>query len=209
MQNNNRQLGGGAFIRRIVMSTALAGAALLTGCASVYVDTATKEVPVSQMKKAAEPKPVQLVFEFQTKGVPNPRATTLLKDAVTKEVTDTSLFSKVATDPAPNVGMLNVTLNNVPLTENAAGKGFVTGLTFGLAGSAVTDGYICTVSYLPAGQATPIVKTARHAIHTTVGNANPPAGVQKSASMLEAVNQMTRDVLSNALKDLSYDPAFN
>jgi len=209
MQNNNRQLGGGAFIRRIVMSTALAGAALLTGCASVYVDTATKEVPVSQMKKAAEPKPVQLVFEFQTKGVPNPRATTLLKDAVTKEVTDTGLFSKVATDPAPNVGMLNVTLNNVPLTENAAGKGFVTGLTFGLAGSAVTDGYICTVSYLPAGQATPIVKTARHAIHTTVGNANPPAGVQKSASMLEAVNQMTRDVLSNALKDLSYDPAFN
>lgn len=207
--NNSSKLGGGVVIRRMVMAAALAGAALLTGCASVYVDTATKEVPVSQMKKAADPKPVQLVFEFQTKGAPNPRATTLLKDAVTKEVTDTGLFSKVATDPTPNIGMLNVTLNNVPLTENAAGKGFVTGLTFGLAGSAVTDGYICTVSYLPAGQTTPIVKVARHAIHTTVGNANPPAGVQKSASMLEAVNQMTRDVLSNALKDLSDDPAFN
>ena len=209
MQNNNSKFVGGAFIRRMVMATTLAGAAQLTGCASVYVDTATKNVPVSDMKKAADPKPVQLVFEFQTKGAPNPRATTLLKDTVAKEVTDTGLFSKVSADPTPNIGMLNVTLNNVPLTDNAASKGFVTGLTFGLAGSAVTDGYICTVSYLPPGQTTPIVKTARHAIHTTLGNANPPAGVQKAASMLDAVQQMTRDVVSNALKDLSYDTAFN
>jgi len=209
MQNNNSKLGGGVFLRRIVMATTLAGAALLTGCASTYVDTATKEVPASEMKKVADPKPVQLVFEFQTKGAPNARATTLLKDTVAKEVLDAGLFSKVATDPTPNVGMLNVTVNNVPLTNNAAAKGFVTGLTFGLAGSAVTDGYICTVSYLPAGQATPIVKTARHAIHTTIGNANPPASAKKSASVLDAVQQMTREVLSNALKDLSYDTAFN
>ena len=209
MQNNNSKLGGGAFIRRIVMAAAVVGASVFTGCASVYVDTATKEVPASEMKKVADPKPVQLVFEFQTKGAPNPRATTLLKDTVAKEVADTGLFSKVASEPTPNIGMLNVTLNNVPLTDNAAGKGFVTGLTFGLAGSAVTDGYICTVSYLPAGQTTPIVKTARHAIHTTVGNANPPAGVQKAPSMLDAVQKMTRDVVSNALKDLSYDAAFN
>ncbi|ANJ71015.1 hypothetical protein K6V72_07670 [Ralstonia insidiosa] len=209
MQNNNSRFGGGALVRRIVMASALVGAALLTGCASTYVDTATKLVPASEMKKVADPKPVQLVFEFQTKGAPNPRATTLLKDTVAKEVVDAGLFSKVATDPTPNVSMLNVTLNNVPLTDNPGAKGFVTGLTFGLAGSAVTDGYICTVSYLPAGQATPIVKTARHAIHTTMGNANPPAGVQKAASMLDAVQQMTRDVVSNALKDLSYDTAFN
>ncbi|KHK57380.1 hypothetical protein PI87_08905 [Ralstonia sp. A12] len=191
------------------MAATLTGAALLTGCTSFYVDTATKEVPVSEMKKIADPKPVQLVFEFQTKGAPNARATTLLKDTVAKEVVDAGLFSKVATDPTPNVGLLNVTLNNVPLTDNAAAKGFVTGLTFGLAGSAVTDGYICTVSYLPPGQATPIVKTARHAIHATIGNANPPAGAQKSASVLDAIQKMTRDVLSNALKDLSYDTAFN
>lgn len=209
MQNNNSKLAGGAWIRRMVMASALTGAALLTGCASVYVDTATKEVPVSQMKKVADPKPVQLVFEFQTKGAPNPRVTAMLKDVVNKEVKETGLFSSVATDPTPNIGLLNVTLNNVPITEDAASKGFVTGLTFGLAGSAVTDGYICTVSYLPPGQTTPIVKTARHAIHTTLGNANPPAGAKKAASPLEAANQMTREVLSNALKDLSYDSAFN
>jgi hypothetical protein len=209
MQNNNSRFGGGRFIRRMVMAAALTSAAFLTGCASFYVDTATKAVPASEMKKAADPKPVQLVFEFQTKGAPNPRVTTLLKDTAAKEVIETGLFSKVSTEPTPNVGLLNVTLNNVPITDDAASKGFVTGLTFGLAGSAVTDGYICTVSYLPPGQATPIVKTARHAIHTTLGNANPPAGAKKSATALDAVQQVTREVLSNALKDLSYDAAFN
>ncbi|MBT1536568.1 hypothetical protein B7R78_0006205 [Ralstonia solanacearum] len=209
MQNKNSNHWGGAFLRGALLASVLTGAALLSGCASVYVDTATREVPAADMKKVAEPKPVQLVFEFQSKGAPNPRATDLLKGVVTKEVKDTGLFSSVTTGATPGVAMLNVTLNNIPLTDNAAGKGFVTGLTFGLAGSAVTDGYICTVSYLPAGQSTPIVKTARHAIHATFGNANPPPTAQKSASMLDAVNKMTRDVLSNALKDLSYDPAFN
>ncbi len=184
-------------------------ASMMTGCASVYVDTATKEVPVAQMKSVVNPKPVQLVFEFQTKGVPNPRVTDLLKDAVSREVKDSALFSAVSTDPTPNAGLLNVTLNNIPLTEDAASKGVVTGLTFGLAGSTVTDGYICTLSYLPLGQPTPIVKTVRHAIHTTIGNASPPATAQKATSVLEAINKVTRDALSNALNDLSHDPAFN
>lgn len=206
---NKSNFGCGVFIRRMVMASALVGVALLGGCASVYVDTATKEVPIAQMKKVAAPKPVQLVFEFQTKGAPNPQATAFLKDEVSKEVQETGLFSSISSDPAPNVGLLNITLNNVPVTKNAESKGFVTGLTFGIAGSTVTDGYICTVSYLPPGQSTPIVKTARHAIHTTLGNANPPPTAQKSPSMMDALKQMTRDILSNALNDLSHDPAFD
>jgi len=195
------------FFRNFLSTCVVTGAALLSGCASVYVDTATKNVPVSEMKKVAQPKPVQLVFEFQTKGVPNARATEFLKEAVTKQVKESGLFASV--DSAPANAMLNITLNNVPLTENAASQGFVTGLTFGLAGSAVTDGYICTVTYLPAGQSKPIIKTARHAIHTTLGNANPPAGAKKSENVAEAVRTMAQEVLSNALKDLSYDASFN
>ncbi|MBN3817441.1 hypothetical protein G3N57_12850 [Paraburkholderia sp. Se-20369] len=199
----------GALLRSAILASMLSLTALLSGCASFYVDTATKAVPTAEMKQVAQPKPVQLVFEFQTKGAPNPRVTDHLKGVVIKEVEGTHLFSSVSTDPTPGVAMLNVTLNNVPLTDNAAAKGVVTGLTFGLAGNVVTDGYICTVSYLPAGQSRPIVKTARHAIHTTVGIANPPPTAQKSASIREAIDTMTREVLSNALKDLSDDPAFN
>lgn len=187
---------------------AACAAVVMSGCASAYVDTATKPVPVSEMKKVAQPKPVRLVFEFQSKGAPNARATEFLKESVTDQVKKSGLFAAVDST-APTDGMLNVTLNNIPLTEDAASKGFVTGLTFGLAGSAVTDGYICTVSYLPPGQSAPIVKTARHAIHTVLGNANPPAGAKPSENLAAAVKTMAEEVLSNALRDLSYDPAFN
>jgi hypothetical protein len=41
-----------------------------------------------------------------------------------------------------------------------------------------------------------------------VGNTSAPPNAQKSPSAVDAVNQMTLDVLSNALDDLSRDPAF-
>lgn len=196
-------------IRHFATACLVVGATLLSGCANMYVDTATKEVPVAELKKIVQPKPVQLVFEFQNQGAPNATATNFLKDAVFEQVKNSGLFALVETAPSTGVPMLNVTLNNVPITKDAASQGFVTGLTFGLAGSAVTDGYICTVSYLPAGQIQPIVKTAKHAIHTTIGNATPPANAQKAPSADVAVKQMTREVLSNALKDLSFDESFN
>ncbi|WP_136418596.1 MULTISPECIES: hypothetical protein [Oxalobacteraceae] len=186
----------------------VAGAVLLSGCASVYVDTATKAVPLSEMKKVAQPKPVRLVFEFQSKGAPNARATDFLKETVAEQVKTSGMFSAIDST-SPDDAILNVTLNNVPLTEDAASKGFVTGLTFGLAGSAVTDGYICTVSYLAPGKTQPVTKTARHAIHTVLGNANAPVNAVKSENLEVAVRTMTKDVLSNALRDLSHDAAFN
>jgi hypothetical protein len=205
----NRVLPSTHAMRMLLISGALAASAFMTGCASVYVDTATKEVPVSEMKKVAQPKPTQVAFEFQTKGAPNAQATTMLKEAVTSQVVESGLFAAAPAVPGTGVAMLTISINNTPLTDNAEGKGFVTGLTFGLAGTAVTDGYTCTLSYLPAGQSTPIVKTARHAIHATIGNASPPAGAGKPVDGLTAVKTMTRDILSNALRDLSIDPNFN
>lgn len=193
-------------LRALVVMGALAASAFMTGCASMYVDTATKEVPVSEMKKPAQVKPTQVVFEFQTKGAPNAAATNLLKEGVLAQVNESGLFAPAS---GPGAAMLTISLNNIPLTKDAASQGFVTGLTFGLAGSAVTDGYVCTVSYLPAGQSAPIVKTARHAIHTTLGSGSPPAGAGKPVDPTTAVKTMTRDVISNALRDLSLDPSFN
>ena len=194
--------------RTFLTACVVAGATIVSGCASVYVDTATKPVPVAELKKVAQPKPVRMVFEFQSKGAPNARATEFLKEPVIEQVKKSGLFAAIDST-SPDDAMLNVTLNNVPLTEDAAAQGFVTGLTFGLAGSAVTDGYICTVTYLPAGQTKPVVTTSRHAIHTVLGNANPPAGARKSDSIADAVRTMAQEVLSNALRDLSYDASFN
>ena len=185
----------------------LAGSALLTGCASFYVDTATKEVANTQFKKVAEPRPVQLSFEFQSNGAPNAQATALLRGQVSDQVLASGLFSSVVADGKS--AMLNVAVNNLPADTAAAAKGFVTGLTFGLAGNVVTDYYECKITYLPAGQSTPVVTTARHAIHTKLGAAGDPANAVKSASVEDAVRTMTRQIVSNALNALSQQPVLN
>jgi hypothetical protein len=184
-------------------ATALA----LTGCGSFYVDTATKDVPVAQYQKPAQPKPVQLMFEFQTKGALNTRATDALKAQIGEHVKTSGLFSEVQDKAVPNGAMLSIVLNNVPVDDNAFGKGFVTGLTFGLAGSQVTDGYICTATYVTPGQVAPVVKTARHAIHTTLGASAAPPNAVKSESLEAAVRTMTRQIISTTLNDLSAEVA--
>jgi hypothetical protein len=193
---------GGA-LRVAARLAAAAVVVVLTGCASSYVDTATKEVPVAQYKKPVSAKPVQLMFEFQTKGAPNARATEALKAQVVEQVKGSGLFAEVKDGPARGGAILSITLNNVPLDDNAFGKGFVTGLTFGLAGSKVTDGYVCTAKFVSDGHPEPIVKTARHAIHTTVGAGAAPPNAVKADSIEAAVRTMTRQVVSAALNDLS------
>lgn len=196
-------------LRGIFMAAALAAAALLTGCGSMYVDTATKEVPVTEFKKPSQLKAVQLTFDFQTNGAANTQATKFLADTVSTQVKESGLFSAVESAPAAGLGVLSIKIDNIPLTKDAMSKGFVTGLTFGIAGSAVTDGYICTVQYLAAGQTKVITSSAKHAIHTTIGNANPPENAKKSANAEQAVRTMTREILSNALRDLAASPDFN
>jgi hypothetical protein len=172
------------------------------------VDPGLKDVPPEQMKTVANPKPVQLLFEFQTKGASNSRATEHLKNQVKDLTVNSKLFSQVSDAPVANGAILNIVINNVPLTDNAAAKGFATGLTFGLAGNTVTDGYICTVDYLPGDGSPKISKTVRHAIHTTIGAKEAPVNVEKAPSLEAAVTTMVRQIVSNALKNVADDEAF-
>ncbi|MGV3572201.1 MAG: hypothetical protein ACO1PB_16510 [Ramlibacter sp.] len=193
-------------LRRVFTAVLLAGAALLAGCATHYVDGAHKNAV--GLVKPAQPAPAQLVFEFQTKGVANARASQIVKPMVAEDVRASGLFSEVTDVPTARGGLLSVTLDNVPLTDDAAAKGFMAGLTFGVAGQQVTDGYICTVSYLAPGQSKPVVATARHAIHTTVGNHGGPANAYKASSMEDALRVMVREAVGSALGALSRDSGF-
>lgn len=197
-----------AGLLRFARILCLAGAAALTGCASVYVDSNTKEVAAAQFKKPDAPKPVQLVFEFQTKGAPNAAVTKLLKAQVVEQVKGSGLFSQVDEAPVAGGALMSITLNNVPLSDDAFTKGFVTGLTFGLAGSQVSDGYVCTVKFLTPGQPQALTKMARHAIHTTIGASSAPPNGIKAASFEAAARTMTQQVVSTVLNDLSQDAAF-
>jgi hypothetical protein len=197
--------------RKLFVVGLVASSSFLTGCMSMnmYVDTATKEIAVAEMKKVAAPKPVAISFEFQTNGKPNAAATDMLKEKVVAQVKESGLFSAVDATPGNGVNMLNIVINNVPITKDAASQGFATGLTFGLAGTTVTDGYVSTVRFLPAGKTEFIVTTAKHAIHTTIGNTSAPANAGQPLDGVAASTTMTRQILSNNLRDLAANPGFN
>lgn len=181
---------------------------VLTGCANFYVDGATKEVQSAQFRKTEPPHPVQVIFEFQTKGAANARATEHLKADALAQVKQSGVFSDVSDAPVDGGALLSITLNNVPLSDDAFSKGFVTGLTFGLAGSQVSDGYVCVASYTPPGSKERIVKQARHAIHTTMGATSAPGNAVKANGIEDAVKTMQRQVVSNVLNDVTHDANF-
>ncbi len=193
----------------IARALAVASVTLLGACASFYVDNTVHEVTPAERVAVAHRMPVQFLFDFQTKGASNTRARDLTKDRVTKAVQDSGLFSTVASEPQPNGALLQVTINNVPLSDDAFAKGFAVGLTFGLAGATVGDGYVCTIDYIGGPNEPKITKMSRDAIYTSIGaTASKPNAAVKVSNIDEAVNIMVRTVVSNGLNELAGDPAF-
>lgn len=193
-------------LRGLLLAVALV---YLGGCASFYVDGNAPEVPAAQYRKPAAPADVQLIWEFQTKGVANAKATEYLKARVVDQLATSGLFTKVSDAPVASGALLVATVNNVPLTDDAASKGFVAGLTFGIAGQTVGDGYECTLRYTPGRSgAAPLEQKSKHVIYTNIGSAGPPPGAQKMATVEEAVTTMLRQLISRTLNPLTQNPAF-
>jgi hypothetical protein len=202
----------GVGVKRCGLAAAIVMMAGLGGCVTPYVDTSLKDLTPADKVQVANPQPVQLVFEFQTKGTANSQVTDLLKPIVLATVKDSGAFSQISDVPPANGALLHITLNNVELNDtanDAYAKGTVTGLTFGLIGNTVGDGYICTIDYLAGVNAPKITKTLRDAIYTSIGaTTTEPEHAQKMKSLKEAGEYMTRVVIANGLNELAKDPAF-
>ncbi len=197
--------------RRLALGLAgMLAAAVMTGCVSVkpYVGANVRDVPASEYVKPNPSHAVQVLFDFQSKGVDNARATAALKARVIDQVSASHLFDSVGESPVPGGALLIVTVNNVTLDDHEFAKGFATGLTLGLAGSVAGDGYIATAKYTPPAPASLISKEVRHSIYTTIGNHDAPPNTVPAASMDEAVSSMLHQAVSNLLNDVSHDPAF-
>ena len=188
----------------------LVAAAAMTGCVSMkpYVSDNLKEVPASEFVKPNPSHPVQLLFNFQTKGVDNARVTAALKARVADQVAASHVFDSVSDAPVAGGALLIVTVNNVPLDDHEFAKGFATGLTLGLAGTLAGDGYIATARYTPPAPASLIAREVRHSIYTTIGNHAPPPNAVAAATMDEAATTMLHQAVSNLLNDVSHDPSF-
>lgn len=192
-----------AVFGRIVLPLALAAA--LPGCLSVqtYIDPGLPNLRAEELRATGAPQPVQMQFEFRTKGAPNARATELTKPMVLDAVRSTALFSDVAEAPVAGGRTLTIVIDNVPITKDAAARGFTIGLTFGLAGDTVTDGYVCTATYAAPGAA-PTRKEVNHALHTTIGRAEGPPGLtpmKPNDALPIIVRQMTLNALQAIRKD--------
>lgn len=176
----------------------------LAGCISptMYVDPGLPAASKADLTPRSSPQPIQFLYEFQTRGSANARATDSTKERALTVMKDSGLFSAISTEPQPNQRRLTVVINNVPITKDAVSQGFGTGLTFGLIGSTVTDGYECSaVLTVPGAQ--PLTLQFKHAIHTTIGNTTPPPGMTPEPSPQDAVTKLVNQLMWSILRDAS------
>lgn len=180
----------------------LVAASQLTGCLSIkaYVDPAYKNTSYSDIKRPSQPIPVVLTTEFQRNGVVIPRAAKELQSAVERSLRATGVFSPMESNTNTQA-KLYLTANNVADLGEAAGKGVLTGLTFGAVGNAVTDKYEFKFKYVDA-QGKETSQRYPHMILTTVGNKKAPVENVQPMAINEAFNKVVDDVVIRFTYDL-------
>lgn len=177
----------------------LAVCATLSGCISPksFVDPTFPKLSYEDVKKRPEPLRLKLLVEFQRNGEPFPKADTTLKDNAERVLRGSGVIAPVAD---AGEGDIKIVMNNIADLGSAAAKGFGTGLTFGLAGSTVTDAYEMSVSITTQGKT--ITRTAfKHALHTAIGNTSIPQGMEVVPPAV-AFGRVTEQLLLRALQDM-------
>jgi hypothetical protein len=179
----------------------------LTGCMTVksYVDPTLPVLAQGQLPKIQKPQPATVLFEFRTKGNANARATNSIRPKVMAALADSRMFGTLSETAGADNGLLRVVIDDQADTSNAAAKGFGTGLTLGLAGSLVTDVYVCTTSYTVGGKT--VETTVQHALHSTIGNHGVPQGMT-AVKPQEAIDQIVNQLVWHALQQLDQEHAF-
>ena len=178
--------------------------ALLSGCLApkMYIDPTLPKASKEDVTAATAPQPIQLLYEFQTRGSPNARGTDRSKDVVLSTVVQSGLFSTVGIEPQANQRRLLIVINNVPVTQDPGAKGVGVGLTLGLVGAVVTDGYECTATLMVPG-AEPLKFNYTHALHTAIGNTSAPMGLTAEPSIREAIDKLVGQLTWSVLRDVS------
>jgi len=212
MLNCWRRAWGPVLAALLLIGALVMVAAPGVAAAGMLLDASLGDVKPEDKAVIAQPRPVQLLFVFRTKGAPNGKATKFLKETVFETVRSSGLFSEVSEGPVEGGAVLSVGIDNViqPKEINAAAaKGAVTGATLFLAGSNIRDNYECTVEYVPAPGSPTITRTAHHAVVTQLGLINSaPKDAVKVGSAKDTIFAMARQIVSNPLQAAAHDPGF-
>jgi len=189
---------------RLLLLLALTTAS--AGCLSTksYVDPKFRDATYQSVRTPEAPVAAVITYEFQFNGKHgNKNQDALVRRKSTRVLAATKVFSEVEASAGAAAGQLQIRINNLGDIGSAVGKGFATGLTFGLAGSEVVDGYEMTVIYTPAG-GSPTTRFYKHAIHSTIGAHAPPPGMQP-VPLADAFDQVVEEMLLNCLRDFQRD----
>ncbi len=170
-----------------------------TGCVHMYVDPQYRSATYKDIQYTNNPPLVELSVEFQFNGTHWKSQDTDLRQHLVRFLAASKVFEAAANTNIPTVGTLQITLNDTGNVGAAAGKGFVTGLTYGIIGSEVEDHYIMTAIYKPAN-GTAFTGKYQYSIHSTIGIHATPKGLEP-ISPSEAENVVIEDTMLNFLRD--------
>lgn len=178
----------------------------LTACIAThsYVDPSRRILDEALRPAPAAPRPVAIVVTFQTNGEAKPKVASEIAPKFITDLTRSGHFRQ--NRPGESGDRLEITLNNVADIGSAVGKGLGTGLTMGLAGSRVKDGYVMTVHFM-AADGREARKKYQHEIETTIGIKSAPEG-KIQMSLNEAFDRVIDDLSRLLLHDLLQEGYF-
>lgn len=172
---------------------------VLGGCVSSksYIDPKYSGIDYSQIKGVEKQYNAQIDIEFQRNGEHVAAVDPELRSNVERIFRASGVVV-----PATDQGNLyiKVICNNIADLAAARAKGFGTGLTFGAAGSAVTDYYQVTIEFKLGDEV--VKKNYDHAIHTTIGNKAAPVQGVEPTSIGNAFSGVVEDVILQFIKEM-------
>lgn len=172
---------------------------LLQGCISThtYLDPQFAQANYSDLKRVEPPYALSVQIETQLNGKPRATSRTLI-DRVNRSLRATGVIVPYeGTSPAD--GQLHIVANDIGNVGAAVAKGFGTGLTFGLAGSHVTDQFDIQIRLTDPSGVTE--RQYQPALVSTVGLASAPEGLTQVPTG-QAGNQFVDEVVLNFVHDL-------
>jgi hypothetical protein len=175
----------------------------LTACMSTksFLDPSFPKISYEELKKPLQPKKLRVTAEFQRNGEHLERVDQSISDS-TERILRASGLAIPGAD-----GTIHVVLNNIADIGGAVGKGLGTGLTFGLAGSLVTDTYEMQVTINVGGKT--FTRTAvKHALHSAIGRAETPEGIE-TMPLQTAFDRLFEQMLLRVLKEYQSSPEFS
>lgn len=171
---------------------------VLGGCISSksYIDPKYSGIDYSEIKSVKSQYGARIDIEFQRNGEHLAAVDSELRSNVER------IFRASGVVLPSDEGDLSIKIicNNIADLAAARAKGFGTGLTFGAAGTAVTDFYQVTIEFKNGDEV--VVKNYEHAIHTTIGNKAAPVQGVEPTSLGNAFSGVVEDVILQFLKEM-------